>query len=227
MNHENVLARRSAGGTASIRNPQGVHPPRRAIRNSGTALIEFVMAIPFLAAIISLTFFFGWSFANQQAVKVSDRYLAWSDVAGNTRAAPSGVQSATNINSTFMQAKGVNIQTNYNNSLPASTDTLNDLVSDAGQVAGPVAQYMADNSPQACSVSVGAQFPNQAWQQFTGQIVDGFAREGVEWRHTQASCEPAIINQYLAPMDRFFVNMPAPANSLAGTFRTLYNGSWQ
>jgi hypothetical protein len=192
----------------------------------GTALIEFVLAIPFLAVIISLTFFFGWSLANQQAIKVSDRYLAWSDIANNTRVAPGGVQSATDINATFMQAKGMNVQTSYGSS-SASTDTLNDLVSDAGQVAGPVAQYMVDNSPQACSVTVGAEFPNQAWKQFTGQITGDFAREGVEWRHTQASCEPAIINQYLASMDRFFVNMPAPANSMAGTFRTLYNGSWQ
>jgi hypothetical protein len=211
----------------AIRNPAlGAAPEgaKSAIRNSGTALIEFVMTIPFLAVVISLTFFFGWSLKNQQEVKVSDRYLAWSDT---TRG---GAPSATDINVAFFETKAVNVRTDYNNSPSASTDTLNDMVSKAGQVARPVAQYMADNSPHACSVSVGADFPpptSTPWKQFTGQMTGDYAREGVEWRHTQASCEPAIINQYLDPMDRMFVNMQGPASSLAGIFRGLYNSSWQ
>jgi hypothetical protein len=219
-NYGTALVRRSGNPEFSIRNPQST------IRNSGTALIEFVMSIPFLVVVISLTFFFGWSLKNQQEVKVSDRYLAWSDTAAG------GVQSPTDINVTFFETKAVNVQTGYNNSPAASTDTLSDLVSKAGQVAGPVAQYMSDNSPHACSVSVGAQFPPPAsaaaaWQQFTGQMNGDYVREGVEWRHTQASCEPAVINQYLNPMDRMFINIPTPGDSMAGIFRGLYNSSWQ
>lgn len=214
---------------------------RGAVRRRGTAMIEFVFCVPLLALVLALTFFFGYLMKNQQAIKAADRYATWRDVY-NPNPTPS------DVNNLLFAGRAVNMQVyqrwDVGDPTPAGYTpglTLDEWVTASTAVspeAGSFAQStIHDRFPHHYGKAVVAEFPSTvgAWQQFNGPVsshqIDGdvmlgHAREGVEWRRTQAGISETIREQYLQTLDAVLLGIPSPGDGMAQMIRRLYVNGW-
>jgi hypothetical protein len=177
----------------------------------GTALVEFVVALPFLAMLIALTFFLGFAMGNRQQVIVAARHAAWSQASGSP--APSAGQASPSASGS------------------GPRQTPQDLVAAVGSAGGSVSLAQAlfiDTFPGGSSASVSTEFATSvaAWQQFRGAISASCAREGGPWMHGQADCIAPLGQQYLMGLDQALQQLPAESQGFAKALRDLYQQSW-
>ena len=186
-------------------------------------MAELAMCIPLIAFIIAMTFFFGFSMANQQHVRISDRYAAWRRVLTGTMA------SDEQLNEMFFADRAGEVQTDTDT---GPVETLEDLVAEAGDVSEP-AHLLAERCvlerwPRGRRVKVQADFPSSvgAWRRFTGAIRSRHVRDGVQWRRGQASCDYVVCDEFLSPLDDVLAGVSAPGDGLAEMMRQLYSNGW-
>jgi hypothetical protein len=196
---------------------------RQTARRRGAVIVEFVMAIPLLALIIALTYFFGWAMMHQQQVWIADRYAAWRAVRGG------GGAGGGHLNATFFRDEAANVSVS-GGSGPA--ETLQDYVFAVGSYSAE-GERLADATvlgrwPRGRSASVGARFAPipEGFRHLTGPIRSAHVREGVAWRRGQARLEHDLVDVYLGDLDGLLGALPAPAEKLAETFRGMYLHGW-
>lgn len=201
---------------------------RRAARQRGTVLMEFVLVIPMLAGIIALTYFFGWAMKNQQRVRAANRYAAWRWVHGQHDV------SEMNLNQNFFDSKAGSVSVNGWGGGP--TDTLSDkvdVVRDQTPRCGDVVDQCVlgtDHWPHGCSAGIGASFPTNVtlWQWLVdeGGIRGHHVREGVEWRRHQARIEEPLCEEFYSDLNQALGSVPAPGDGLGEMARRLFLAAW-
>jgi len=197
-----------------------VHQTTNRPKRRGAVIIEFVFCLPILGALFALILFFGWSMQNQQLVKAAARHSAWRSVRG-----PAGT--------TGLELR----QTVFNNTSDSETinmgggpdTTLQDYVSSVSGGAGPLAQTLVlSHFPRGSAADVSGHFPTtvRLWQKFQGSIDSQRARDGVEWRRSQATAEETIKDLYLFSIDGMLQQVPPPAMDMGMRLRDLYLSPW-
>ena len=188
-------------------------------------MFEFVLAVPFLAFILSLVFFFGWGMMHKHQVLVSDRYTVW-------RSVESSAPSKDEINDAYFDNKAVTVD--IDSEAPV-TQTGEDLITKAGNES-PRAQSLADTLisnvfPGGRHLEVTASFKTiqTFWVRLTGEnatIKHEHGREGITWRRDEVDCWKTLRDQYYSGMDDSLNSMPSPASGLAQVVRGLYLTHW-
>jgi len=186
-------------------------------------VVEFVLAIPFLAFILGITFFFGWALMHKQKVMIADRYSAWQRV--ETGSWP----GEDRLNTLIFNGRAADVNLSSEESI---WETVDDLVNQAGEISRQ-SEILADelvlqHFPAGHRVNVAASFdPEETlWQRYTGAIRHRYGREGITWRRAEVSCWSTLRDFYYADLDSVLERMPAPANQMAQTIRSLYLASW-
>ncbi len=193
----------------------------------GTALIEFVMAVPLLALVIMLIFFFGWSLTKQQHVKIADRYVTWRQVANYTP--PQVPAGRDELNVLFFRDRALTVGIAAMGAPDGALEGLVDASGDYSQSAEMFADLLVLRTfPRGRKVSVGAQFRNPVtrWSELGGMIRARHAREGLSWRYPQVGCERALAEQPLSPLDDVLCTLPPPADISGEILRGLYLWGW-
>jgi hypothetical protein len=194
---------------------------RRLRRRRGTALIEFIMAVPFFALLMGLTFFFGWSMKNQQHVRISDRYVAWRDVRV-------GRYDPNDLNEKFYGGTATSVDVARGGGPDRTLEDLADEASNNSAEAGTLAEECAVNRwPRGRRVEIHAEFPADVglWRDLglNGPIRSEHMRDGVEWR-----CGDRVFNngpvkeQFLRDFDRSL-----PNTRMGRVLRILYDYKWK
>lgn len=198
-------------------------------KRSGTALVEMVLCLPFLAFIISVIFFFGWMRMNQQHVWAADRYAVWRSFYGwpamQSEQDGHALSPDETLNELFFrnQAEGISIGGGAGD----DPESIEGLVNAAGQLSSD-AEALADHSaaerwPHARGGSVSAAFPTTQglWRTFTRRIGGHCYREGVAWRRGQVSYLETIRDLFLADLDSVVRGC-----SLKDELQALYLRQW-
>jgi len=191
-------------------------------------MVEMIMVIPLLATIIGVTYFFGWSWLNQQQVRVIDRYAAWRGVYGSTAA------TQENLNSQFFDGRAtINSGSSIViDSTSAGLQTPLDFVDKVGtvnQTAGSLANELVNQPwPRGLSVNVSAEFPSSIglWNKFQGAITSRSGREGVEWRYGQAGQAGVISERYFEDVNSAMDSVQDPGTTMAQMIKRLYQQGW-
>ena len=192
------------------------------IRREGTALIEFVMAVPLFGLVIMLIFFFGWALTNQQHVRVADRYTAWRVVTG-------GGTSPGKLNQMFFMDRAVTTSISGNLGPTVILESLVAAADGYGVDAGALADRLVMGTfSRGREVKISASFKSTitTWRRFGGAISSRHAREGSPWRRGQATCERALSEQPLRELDEVLGTLPPPADTLGPVLRGLYLRRW-
>lgn len=192
----------------------------------GTAIAEFVLAVPLLAMVVALTFFFGWVMMNKHQVLVASRYSAWQRV--DTGAWP----SEGRLNYIVFNNRASDVV--LSSEAPVG-ETADELISQAGDMS-PRTEVLAEELiteryPPGRRAHVSADFnPRQAfWQSVMKGMYDLhhlYGREGVTWRRAEVSCWAVLRNQYYSELDDSLGRVSAPADGMAQMIRGLYLGEW-
>ncbi|MCD4699168.1 MAG: pilus assembly protein [Phycisphaerae bacterium] len=192
----------------------------------GTAIAEFVLAVPLLAIVLGLTFFFGWVMMHKHQVLVANRYSAWQRV-------DTGVWPGEDrLNSIAFNNRASDVV--LSSEAPVG-ETADELISHAGNIS-PRAEVLAEELiteqyPTGLRAHVSADFnPRQAlWQ----NVMDGMydihhrhGREGVTWRRGEVSCWSVLRNQYYSELDDSLERVSSPADGMAQMIRGLYLTGW-
>jgi hypothetical protein len=196
-----------------------LHPALAA----GTAMTEMVLVLPFLAVILSLTFFFGWAMMQKERTHLASRYAAWSAVEAGVPPDEARLNDLVFANKASTLTIG---PTGY------TSTTLDDLVTRVGQV-DQIAGGLADDLigkrfPHGYRSSVTADFaPRQNfWSQFRGPLSGHHAREGVTWQRQNVSPWNVLRDQFYSPFDTVLEAVPAPGSDMAQMVRSLYLAYW-
>ena len=192
----------------------------------GTAIFEFVLAVPLLAVVLGLTFFFGWAMMHKHQVLAANRYSAWQRV--TTGAWP----SENRLNDVAFNNRASSVS--FSSEAPVD-ETADDLISEAGNMS-PRTQILAEelideHYPPGRRAHVSADFnPRQAlWQNVMEDMYDihhRHGREGVTWRRDEVSCWSALRNLYYSELDDSLGRVSAPADGMAQMVRGLYLTRW-
>lgn len=190
-------------------------------RRRGSALLECVMIVPFVATIVSLTYFFGWAMRNQQQVFVSDRYLAWRSVRG------AGWRPDESLNEFMFDNRAGNIHQSGGDGPDDTRDDLIEATDERDRNAGVLAETAVNQWPGGRSTSVSVSFPTDdggLWTMFKGSIPHTHAREGVEWRRGQVSYLKTIRDKFLINLHSAVSNIPD--GTLQSNLKALYEKRW-
>jgi hypothetical protein len=190
----------------------------------GTSMVEFVLVIPLLATVLSLTFFFGWAMRNKQDVTTAARYAAWKRVYE-----PGPGSDANAINATFFAGQAIGLQIHRG---PGPVETLEEAVGHAGSFgsdAGRLAErWMLDEFPRGRWVELEATRPTdqRLWREFTGTIHSRTCRDGVAWRRGQASPARFVREDVTYEVEEILESIDTPGEGLAHELRRIYRGGW-
>ena len=163
-------------------------------------MVEFCLAIPFLAFIIAMIFFFGTAMRGQQKVRHSARHAAWRQAL--TASAPVDADTLG--------------------------ETLRELSAGAGDSSTTANSLFVLSFPGYAESSMSTGLPSdvEIYRKFEGSISGYHAREGVPWTLGQAGVESELRSTYLAELDQQIQQMDSDAKSLADAMRALYNQRW-
>ena len=203
---------------------------------AGTAMTEMVLVLPFLAVILSLTFFFGWAMMQKERTLLASRYSAWSRV-------DTGVWAdEARLNDLVFANKATTLTLTQDTGDPAigswgapggTNTTPGDLVTAVGavnQIAAGLADEMVNSRfPHGYRSIVSAEFsPRQNfWAQFRGAISGRDAREGLSWRRADSVSPWNVLrDQFYSPFDTALESVAPPANGMAQMVRSLYLAYW-
>jgi hypothetical protein len=204
------------------------------------------MCIPILATMVGLSAFLGWAMMNQQNVKSAARYTAWRHTYGGWPSHhptdPNRTQNPLDpnnpddtshpwLNAMFLSERADDIGVGGHD---AGEEEFGLLAAAAGQYGTAPGRLAGDLVLDPChwehhrGSSVSANFPTSVplWQQYKGAIRSGHARDGRQWRRGQADCVTQVRDQFLDPLDRGLLGLPAPADGLGQMVRGLYMGGW-
>jgi hypothetical protein len=190
---------------------------------AGTAMIEFVLILPLLAVILSLTFFFGWVSLHKHQVVVANRYAAWQRI--NT----GGWPSQHKLNTAFFADKAVDVVVDTGDPV---LDTREELATAAGGQS-PRTGQLADTLvtqvyPAGDHARVSAAFtPRQTfWQDYRGHIHSHSAKEGITWRRDEVDNINTLRDQFYSELDNGLQGIRSPGDGMAQMIRGLYLAHW-
>ncbi|MFP4105977.1 MAG: hypothetical protein ACLFVU_07790 [Phycisphaerae bacterium] len=188
-------------------------------------MIEFIMCLPFIALILSLTYFFGYAMQHQQQVKVSSRYASWKRV--RTGLGPNAAE--INQRNCADAARDVDVVARR-----TPIDTALDLATNCG-THSPDARIVADDlflrwAQRGWEARVTGEWDHDVdlWEDvgLSGPITKGHLREGVEWRRVQVDMRRTVIDLYLQDIDTALRTVNPPGDGMAGMMRSLYRHGW-
>ena len=188
-------------------------------------MVEFVLAIPFLATLIGLTFFLGWAARHQQDVMISARYAAWQGVLRGTTPLHS------DLNEMFFANKAARATVGAGDGPDSTRRELVDEVGATSTWAYALADeaiFGADPFPAGRSAFVEASFPTDValWRYFQGSIGKTHARDGRCWRRGQAGVAQTLRLRFLTELDQRLLGARPEGSKLAERIRTLYLNEW-
>jgi hypothetical protein len=186
-------------------------------------MVEFCLAIPLLAAVIVVTWFFGWAMKNQQKVRTAARHAAWSHQ-------PDGELSAGEYyNERFFNESAENITILGGSGPVGVLDDFSDEVAIQTGAGYALAGELIDRFvPLGWRRQVSADFPSSVglWQRFQGAIHGRHLREGVSWRRNQLGYSRLLREQYVDDLDDVLDTVGGAGQGLADMIRRLYRGGW-
>lgn len=187
---------------------------------AGTAMTEMVLALPFLATVVSFIFFFGWAMLHKQQVIMASRYAAWETIYN-------GTPSEDRTNEVAMASKGVNVVITPSN---AEVTTMQDLLGQISQGAQPLADAtIGEAFPGGTDVRASADFlalQPRAGARFSPTISSHHSRDGVTWVLDDVSCWNALRTLYLSDLDQSLETADPVAAGMVGMIQNLYLGYW-
>lgn len=204
--------------------------PRR-----GTALVEMVMVLPFLAFMVGMIFFFGWAMANQQEVRVADRYLAWRNAYNSEFANQNNTTiptPAADPNQAFFNGQAVLTGSDTSGGGNAVAQSYLDRVSQSNQSAATILDSLLFGNSQdsaflrgyVCSLDARFTSSINLWNSFQGSIAGAHGRDGLEWRYQQLNVGPKpgnvggpLIDLYFADLESLQASIPADAQTSTTT----------
>ena len=196
--HTQVLSFQAAPGL--------LHSQRR---RKGAVLIELTLAIPILAGVIALTFFFGFAMVNQQHVIVAARYTAWAEVADSNNADRMDELDEQNVMFFNLQAGSTDFDSEdrHHDTLGGLVDEASLQSADAGML---ISLCVPSPWPRGRWTNVSAEFPTDvaAFAAISGAIERSHFRDGVQWRRGEVSYLRAIRDAFLTDLDTEISQIP-------------------
>ncbi len=191
------------------------------------------MALPLLAMVIVLTFFFGYTMINQQHVIAASRHVAW-------KAAYTGGQTPSfeELSEGFYENKADSGDVSLGSGPIETQRRLIRYVEEQGNVpATELIEICLDPTwPRGRDAKVRANFTTsiRAWQKLVGPRDHQHVREGLEWLRTppvgpseyyrQASYLEPIRDQFLPALDNAIKEIGDP--QLREALISLYSQRW-
>ncbi len=199
--------------------------PQSAFRNpqsTGSATVEFVMAIPLLAIVIAGTFFFGWVMRNHLQMRVAGRYAAWQGV---DAAAP----SAARIDADFFAGRGEDTRLAADAGPEATLEEFIASARDESASAGDLAENLVASHrvPRASGMTVTSQFSTNVdfWRKLASSPMQArHVREGPAWLRGQVDVGGAMQELYFSELEQA-VNDTAGA-SVGQSLQSLFQNGW-
>lgn len=183
-------------------------------------MIEFVMALPFLATVIGFTFFFGWGMLHKQQTIMASRYSVWEGV--DTGIWPSEDQ----VNRVGFGGKAGNlVLSDQPGPDLAKQELLNRVNQDALSLADATIGQAFTGGHRG---SVAADFTTTRalWQQFGTTITSSHARDGLTWGVEEVNCWNALRDVYFSDFQQSLNMMDPAASGLVATIEDLYSSYW-
>jgi len=198
------------------------------------------MAMPLLALVIVLTFFFGKAMTDQQRVKAAARYVAWREIASREpgRGAYDAADAVDEAEDAFFADRASGTAAGFGTGPLTPRRRLVEAASDGwDEFAGwpPAGALIEQCVPKPWSrgvrIGLSAEFPSEvaAWRRFTGAIRCAHARDGVQWRRANGTSYLSPVRiQFLAEFDAVVQEMKADEQmrELADALESLYSQRW-
>jgi len=204
---------------------------RRRRNRQGQSMIEMLMILPFLALILGLIFFFGWSMTHQQQVVSATRYGAWRGV--DSGQWPGEAQ----VNDAWFEQQAGPLDVDYPVGPSQTVDEFVLVLGQADDRAAMLAEEAIGNrAPKNNRAEISAEFASNVglYSRFQGPIVRDHSREGRPWRRGQMALEVSDAGAPISLPAEYFFNdldeilqsIPDPGTSVGTTFRDLYVSRW-
>lgn len=186
--------------------------------------MEMVMLIPFMAMLIGLTFFFGWTMANRLHVRESSRYAAWY------HARTDSAVGSTTLNDKFYDNRGQDIGLTRG---LGTEETIEDLIAAAGTYGNVHAEFadsvIWNRCQQGRTVRVQAKFPSDVglYRRFQGRLSSYHSRDGKQWRREDdLTPEQDVTDVFLSGLDNELRTLESNGSRLAKVMRVTYLNKW-
>lgn len=180
----------------------------------GTAMTEFVLALPMFLTVLALSLYMGWSMMRKQHVEMATRYTVWMAAEGQAA-------QDVELNSKFLSAAAGGVK---QTPLPASAEGVKEW---AGQ-SNALGYELLSGWRGGAQIRVQADYPTNVpyWQQFAGPIEARKSREGREWTHDEVYEWKVLENAYCTQLDSSLMAGSGDSAELVDTIRGLYSISW-
>jgi hypothetical protein len=205
-------------------------PMRKAImtasvfrfRQRGTAMTEFVLALPVLAFILGLLLFLGWSLMRQQHVVAAGRYALWRQMEG-------GACDAATVNQRLLgnAARSVDMT---GGTFPGDAMKLWVAAGAQNQV-GTLADTLfihVPHWPSGEQIRLDVHYSPPTWlgRKFGNDFTIRYARDGVPWARGEAQPWSVLTEQYYQDLDDQLSGVPADGQPVATILRDMYGRPW-
>lgn len=191
-------------------------------RRRGAVLIEFILLVPLIGLIITLTYFFGYAMRNQQRVKVAARYHVWRHLERHFNDEPiPEYREAFYYNLTDGGTHG------WGQGPAESLEDLVEATSDYNEDAHDLAEDLVmDHFPRGRAGGASAEFPARIrWDRYTGGAMHGrHTRDGLAWRRGQTPYLEPIRDLFLQDLDDEI--MAIDHAQLRANIRAMYLKQW-
>ena len=191
-------------------------------RRGGTAMTEFILALPVLMVVLALVWLVGWAHLRKQRVAVAVRHAVQMDVEGTAvsdgdlrrdglGAAPRGIDTRWQGGDTGELAEWVDVVSAYGTD-PAA------LADEALTQRWPGDRGLALEVRYDPPVAIGRIFNND--------ITVAYRQVGPPWLRGEAALEPILVGCYYADLDAALTDIDGPGADLAGRIRGLIQWGW-
>lgn len=190
-------------------------------RRAGTAMTEFVLALPLLVAVLAIMLLVGWSMMRKQRVVVASRYAVWRHLEG---AAPSDDA----LNERLLNRAAVDVRQRHAGGPSDAIDLWVDAAEDLDAGAGELADRLLRSWPQGRQTSLAVRYapPLRIRKSFGNEMAFRHGREGAEWTRRQAAQWQTLSELYYGDLDDYLTSIDGSAQQLAQSIRGLYSGNW-
>lgn len=199
--------------------------PGRRIRNvraRGTAMVEFCLTAPLLAAVLILIFFCGWSFSRLQRVGAAARF-------GSDARAEGLDEDAETIEETFFDEMGIE---SLNTSTGGAEGVVTDFVDEAGLHSPWAAAILEDQWSHGrrggFRFRVTGDFPTdlRTYEQLGTQLSRMAGRTDHPWQYRRLQLSRSLERTFLTEWVDLLEMMPSPADHLAMDFYWAWRSGW-
>ncbi|NLF31662.1 MAG: hypothetical protein GX591_12340 [Planctomycetes bacterium] len=192
------------------------------MRNRGTAMSEFILALPLLMLILALVWMVGWVHLRKQRVAVAARHAVQMDVEG-------AAVTDADLRRDGLGRAARSIDARWQG---GDTGELGDWV-DAVGLAGPSPAALADEAfaqrwpaDRGLTLEVRYDPPVAIARTFDNDITVSYRQAGPPWVRGEAPLEPILVGRYCADFDAALAGAGGDGADLAARIRGLIQGEW-